>query len=131
MSDAEALLAQATEVLERGGGYGNRAACWIARAALESALDDHLQAKNHGADRATMRSKLTILHVALGSDSQTASKAEYAWSRLSWACHHHAFQLSPGVTEVRDLIDLVAAIEERTHNSGEKGHGQAPRQVKS
>jgi len=110
VSDTTSLLSDATVILERGGPYGNRAACWIARAALESAVDDILEAERLAAPAATMRSKLTILYVAL-EGSQTAGRAEYAWNRLSWACHHHAFQLSPSATEVRDLIELAAAIE--------------------
>jgi len=74
---------------------------------LETAVDDLLSDKNCAADRATMRSKLTILQIAFASRADVAERAEYAWSRLSRACHHHAYELSPSVVEVGHLLQLV------------------------
>jgi hypothetical protein len=110
VSTSASLLEQASSVLEGAGGHSNRAACWIARAALESAVDDLLDTTNTPAPDATMRSKLTVLQVASGVDSTIPGQADYAWNGLSRACHHHAFELSPTATEVRHLIAVVAGL---------------------
>ena len=110
MSTPGFLLDQASAVLHGSAAHSNRAACWIARAALEQAVDDLLAARRLGADEATMRSKLTVLQVAFEQDSDIPAQAEHAWSRLSQACHHHAFELAPSATEVRHLIELVAQV---------------------
>ena len=111
MSDSAALLTQASAVLADATPYSNRAACWIARAALESAVDELLVSRQRTATDATMRSKLTVLQVACASDQpDLAVRAEYAWSGLSQACHHHAFELTPAGSEVRHLIELVAGL---------------------
>jgi hypothetical protein len=107
------LLDQASAVLEGASdAHSNRAACWIARAALESAVDDLLDTQQRSAPDASMRSKLTVLQVAFAQDSDVPARAEYAWNRLSQACHHHAFELAPTATEVRHLIGLVAGLSD-------------------
>lgn len=60
-----------------------------------------------------MRSKLTVLQVAYEQDPDVVLQAEYAWNALSRACHHHAFELTPSGSEVRHVIDLVAALIDR------------------
>lgn len=110
MSNAASLLEQASTVLSEATGYSNRAACWIARAALESAVDDLLATRGRSASEASMRSKLSVLQVAYEHEPDVAVRAEYAWSVLSQACHHHAFELTPAALEVRHLIELVAAL---------------------
>ena len=78
---------------------------------MESAVDDLLDTKHRSAPDATMRSKLTVLQVAFGKDDDDLlARADYAWSGLSQACHHHAFELAPTVTEVRHLIQLVGML---------------------
>jgi hypothetical protein len=51
-------------------------------------------------------------------DQEAARDASYAWSALSRACHHHAYELPPTASELRALIDLTrrvaAAIESAT-----------------
>lgn len=111
MSSPASLLEQASAVLDGAtDAHSNRAACWIARAALEKAVDDLLTAQQRSAPDASMRSKLTVLQVAFEQDNDVPARAEYAWSRLSQACHHHAFELSPNATEVRHLIGLVEML---------------------
>jgi hypothetical protein len=105
------LLEQATSVLAETTSYSNRAACWIARAALESTVDVLLASQDRDAAKATMRSKLTVLQVALEkTHPQVPALAEYAWNGLSLACHHHAFELTPAASEVQHLIDLVTKL---------------------
>ena len=110
VSTPEALLDQAAAVLEDPTAHSNRGACWIARAALESAVDELLEDRNCSATDASMRSKLTLLQATSDPDDDLAGRAEYAWSRLSQACHHHAFELSPTASEVRQLMGIVAAL---------------------
>ncbi len=134
MISAESLLEQATVVLAEATPYSNRAACWIARAALESAVDDLLASQDRDAAEATMRSKLTVLQVAYwNSQANVPAVAEYAWSGLSQACHHHAFELTPAASEVQHLIDLVRKLADTAphprvtpdHNPT-VGHGSKP-----
>jgi hypothetical protein len=117
MSTAESLLEQASSVLAKGNVHSNRAACWIARAALESAVDDLLANRSREAPTATMRSKLTVLEVAFEKeDASVPTLAEYAWSGLSRASHHHAFELTPPFSEVQHLIGLVRQLADTAAN---------------
>ena len=107
---ASALLEQASAVLHAGGPHANRAACWIGRAALESAVAELIESRQRPAPEATMRSKLGVLQVAFEGEPEIASRAEYVWNSLSRVCHHHAFELSPAASEVRHLLQLVATL---------------------
>lgn len=110
MTLSTTLLDQAYAVLESGDAHSNRAACWIARAALESVVDELLEGRRRAAPGATMRSRLTVLEVAYDHDPEVPALAQYAWTGLSKASHHHAFELSPGVVEVKHLIGLVRQL---------------------
>lgn len=110
MNDAASLLEQASGVLREATAYSNRAACWIARAALEARVDVLLNERKRNAPEASMRSKLTVLQVAYEDAPVIALRAEYAWSRLSLACHHHAFELTPAAPEVQHLIEVVKTL---------------------
>jgi hypothetical protein len=46
-----------------------------------------------------MRSRLIVIRALY--DEETAALAEIAWTGLSSLCHHHAFELTPTVTEAR------------------------------
>jgi|tagenome__1003787_1003787.scaffolds.fasta_scaffold20612715_2 hypothetical protein len=52
-----------------------------------------------------MRSRLAVLH-ALDQTGFNRT-AEYAWNALSRACHHHAYELSPTISELRHLHSKV------------------------
>lgn len=110
MSNSGDLLNQALAVLEDPTAHSNRGACWIARAALESAVAELLQGRNCNAPDASMRSKLTLLQATSDPEDDLPGRAEYAWSRLSQACHHHAFELSPTASEVRQLMGIVETL---------------------
>ena len=120
MSNAAALLKQASAVLADPSGYSNRAACWIARAALECAVDDLLAVRARGAPDATMRSKLAVLQVACEHEMEIAASAEYAWNHLSRACHHHAFELTPAISEVHHMIVLVSSLVGRSADEAQR-----------
>lgn len=112
MTSASGLLEQASDVLQRAAPHSNRAACWITRAALERAVDDLLEARRLSAAAASMRSKLIVLQVAFEQDGDLAALADHAWTRLSRACHHHAFELAPSATEVQHLMEMVTRVSQ-------------------
>ncbi len=88
-----------------------RAACWLARAALEDALLGLLRDRGCDPGRASARSLLTCLQSLYGDDDpDLVLRAEYAWSGLSAASHLHAYELTPTLAEVCHLIDLVTAL---------------------
>ncbi|QFS89941.1 hypothetical protein FIV07_04230 [Mycobacterium sp. THAF192] len=55
-----------------------------------------------------MRTKLAVLRSL--DDEEAADAAAKAWSRLSSACHVHAFELQPSASEVQHLCGLVASL---------------------
>ena len=110
-----ALIEQARELLERAGPgepHAARAACWVARSALEDELRSLLRVKGADVEGANMRSVLVALRVVAGDDPGVTLRAEYAWARLSDASHHHAYELAPTLGEARALVDLVEWIAE-------------------
>ena len=46
--------------------------------------------------------RLSCLEGAYVDDRGLTFKAEFAWNRLSEACHQHAYQLAPTYTEAKD-----------------------------
>lgn len=106
---AAATLAEATRVLEGDHPQRSRMAAWLARSALERAVRDSLTGHGLEPGEASMRSLLTCLGRV---DDAMGGRAEYAWAQLSSACHHHAYELAPTVTEVRGWIEQVHVISE-------------------
>lgn len=93
-------------------------ACWLARTALEDVITELLSIKGVLADRASERARLSCLESVYAEDRTVAHRAEYAWNRLSDACHQHAYQLAPTYPEVMHLVDLVdelGRLAERRH----------------
>jgi hypothetical protein len=105
------LLDLAEEQLAMGDGNANRRACWLARSAMEERLDALLTARTiDPGPLASTRSKLSCLEAAYADEPGLANRAQYLWSRLSEACHQHAYQLSPTYGEVTDLVAQVAEL---------------------
>jgi len=104
------LVEKARQQLESPDPYSLRRACWLARTALEGVIADLLKAEDVSADRASERAKLSCLEGIYIGDRVFVHKAEYAWSRLSEACHQHAYQLAPTYLEVRHLVGLVEEL---------------------
>ena len=107
MSD---LLASARHQLQSSEPHSLRRACWLARAALEVKIDELLSARGVAATAASERAKLSCLEGVYSDDRTLARRAEYVWSRLSEACHQHAYELSPAYAEVAHLIELVSEV---------------------
>jgi hypothetical protein len=88
-----------------------RMACWLLRSVLEQTVRDLLDAR--GADVGHASGRVTLICLsALYADTSPdlAYDAEKTWARLSHAVHHHAYELSPTLTEVQDLAGTVADI---------------------
>lgn len=104
-------LARAERMLTNGLTGSSRMAAWLARAALEDGVVQRLDRLGHDTRLASMRSRLTCLFVL---DDECAADAEFAWNRLSGACHQHAFELAPNASEVRALLAQVQRVVEKT-----------------
>lgn len=111
---------RATELLANPRLRGNNArlaALW-ARLELDASVNTVLADHGWNIDGATMRSKLLCLRVAQPTIAEAASSARHG---LSAACHHHAYELAPTVSEVEDLIGLVAEVRAAAvHGDGER-----------
>lgn len=103
-SDAEALLARADKLLDSPDrtvlGNSARLAAFLARQAVEDLIDARC-ADLTGVQVVvgTARAKLAVLK---SLDKTPAGPALIdAWHQLTGFCHHHAYELSPTVAEVR------------------------------
>ena len=108
--NADALLDQAERILHGTSPNRNRMACWLARSGLEEVVRSRLIELGVLTGAASMRSLLTCLEVATADEPSVAQRAEYAWSRLSSSCHHHAYELTPTATEAERLIGVVRGL---------------------
>lgn len=106
------LLALAVAQLGQGDPHANRRAAWFARAALEDVVDELLAERQLTVnERASGRAKLSCLEALYRDDHpDLVAHAEYAWARLSEACHQHAYELTPTYIEVRHLVELVGDL---------------------
>lgn len=91
-------------------GSSARLAAFLARQALEDLVDERCRALGADVPEANMRSKLVVLRSL--DTPERADAAAMAWNRLSNLCHHHAYELAPTVSEVRDLCGVVAVLLE-------------------
>lgn len=108
------LIEQARDLLSGQGfvpQHSVRAACWVARAALEQRVRELLLAKGLEPGDASMRTLLSCLESAYGAtDPGLVAHAEYAWAGLSRASHHHSYELAPVLSEAQHLVDLVGRV---------------------
>jgi hypothetical protein len=85
----------------------SKIAAFLIRQALEAEVDAYceflIMPMSHPV---RMRSRLAVLHAL--DQHGLARIAENAWNALSRACHHHAYELSPTVSELRYLHSEVA-----------------------
>lgn len=91
----------------------SRAACLITRQALELIVDALLANRQFACPDASTRTRMICLAVAYEKDGdRVGHRAETAWRRLSAACHHHAYELSPTRGETKALLEEVAWLDE-------------------
>lgn len=89
--------------------WAPRAAAIMARSHLEGVVVESCRRVGADVPEASMRSRLIIWR-QLGDDAQAVEMASLAWAGLSQACHQHAYELTPAVSEIRHLLGLVAAV---------------------
>jgi hypothetical protein len=89
-----------------------RAAALLARQALEAALIELWSRTHPGIERASMRCQLLCLPSFL-SDRELAGRAAHAWVALTFACHHHPYELPPTAEELDRWLDVVEAMIQR------------------
>ena len=109
------MLEAARLQLKQSDPHANRRAAWFARAAAEDAITELLAAKQlDPGPQANGRTLLSCVEALYrDEDPDIASRAQYAWSRLSEACHQHAYELTPTHSEVAHLVSLVETLTEK------------------
>ncbi|WP_063044247.1 hypothetical protein [Nocardia pseudovaccinii] len=105
------LLTLAAAQVSRQSPHSNRIAAWLARTALEQIVDELLRAKGINPGRASSRARLACLEIAYRDERDVPFRSQYAWTRLSEACHQHAYQLSPTYQEVQHLLEIVRSLQ--------------------
>jgi hypothetical protein len=114
---AEQVLVDPSDALF---GCWARASALLARQSLETAMDDLWRKRAPIVRQCSTTAQLLVLPSYL-RDQDAARDAAYAWSALSRACHHHAYELPPTASEMRSLIRLTrrvaASIEAMTDAS--------------
>lgn len=111
MTSPAVLLWNAQQLLDgtlETGQSPARLSAFLARQALELTITQRCADRGADITFATTASKLVVLRAL--TNAETGDAAATAWSALSNACHHHAYELSPTVGEVRHLCKLVAQL---------------------
>jgi hypothetical protein len=114
--DHLSLVTVARDLLERPdpttAGLWPRAAALLTRQALEASLDQLWRARAPGVELASARAQLLCLPKYLG-DPALAGRVSYAWTGLSRACHHHAYELPPSSSELANWVGIVEELSGR------------------
>jgi hypothetical protein len=107
------LLALADGLLRRTdpttAGLWPRASALLALAALEASVLRLWQRRALDLQGCSMRTQLICLRSYL-EDARLAARAGHAWSALSRACHHHAYELGPTAGELQSWFAVVGEL---------------------
>jgi hypothetical protein len=97
----EQRLHHAERLLGRSGVWA-RCAVWLVRLALEHALDRLWRSCRPELARCSMRAQL----LALGKfrSPEVTRRVTELWDALSWAAHHHPYELAPTSQEIRGWL---------------------------
>ena len=110
--DARRRLAVADRILHEPdlveAGAWPRACTWLIRLALEHALDDYWEIRRPDVGRANRRAQL--LTMARTVDPDLGRHATELWHQLSRAAHHHAYELAPTASELREWHNGVGLV---------------------
>jgi hypothetical protein len=90
-------------------GLWPRASALLARQALEAAVHRLWEHRTLDLQGCSMRVQLICLRTYLG-DVDLAARTGHAWSALSRACHHHAYELAPTAAELRGWFSVVEEL---------------------
>ncbi len=113
MTDVSKTLKNARDILNDKGGNAHgraRGACLIARQALESAVENHIEAAYGKIDRPSFTTQLIVIEqMSLDKPAQhaLARRMAWTWSALSSACHAHGYPLEPTHEEVERWIETI------------------------
>ena len=103
----EDLIDTASDLLSRtdakSKGIWPRAAAHLCRQALEAGLATFWANRVPGLEQNSMRAQLACLSVYV-DEEDLAGRVGYTWAALSAACHHHVYELAPGLTELSSWI---------------------------
>ncbi len=106
LAAADRLL---VEVVPGARGTWPRAAAWLMRLALETALNRFWTTVSpQVAECRSRRAQLLLLREHVSAD--LARRADYAWAALSRAGHHHSYELALSATELNSLRAEVQAV---------------------
>ena len=110
----------ADRLLRRGdpttAGLWPRASALLALQALEAGLLRLWERRAIDLQGCSMRTQLICLRSYL-EDARLAARAGHAWSALSRACHHHAYELAPTSGELHSWFSVVNELIERVELS--------------
>jgi hypothetical protein len=93
-------------------GLWPRASALLALQALEASLLRLWHRRALDLQGCSMRTQLICLRSYL-EDAKLAARTGHAWSALSRACHHHAYELGPTAGELRSWFSVVSELVER------------------
>ena len=120
--DLHDLLAMADGLLRRAdpttAGLWPRASALLALHALEASLLRLWESRGLDLQGCSMRTQLICLRSYL-EDAKLAARTGHAWSALSRACHHHAYELGPTAGELRSWFSVVSELVQRVGPSSE------------
>ena len=108
LEHGRALIAQPLPEL---AGVWQRTAAFLARQALEIAVQNSLSERAPGAEAASARAQFLCLPSYVSTP--VAQEAAFLWGVLSRACHQHPYELSPTSEE---LVRWLAAVERVVRN---------------
>ena len=114
--DPRSLLDAASRLLGRAepgtAGLWPRASALLGLQALESTLLRLWTRRALDLHGCSLRTQLICLRSYL-DDAPLAARAGHAWSALTRACHHHAYELAPTSTELESWLSAVGELLER------------------
>jgi hypothetical protein len=114
--DPGELLDMAGRLLRRAdpatAGLWPRASSILALRALEATLVRLWERRALDLRGCSTPTQLICLRSYL-QDAKLAARAGHAWSALSRACHHHAYELAPTSTELQSWFSAVAELVEK------------------
>jgi hypothetical protein len=90
-------------------GLWPRASALLALQALELSLLRLWERRTLDLQGCSMRTQLICLRSYL-DDTRLAARTGHAWSALSRACHHHAYELAPTSTELQSWFSVVGEL---------------------
>ncbi len=120
LAEADRLLAT---VVPGTRGRWPRSCAWLIRLALEKTLDSYWARVLPEAAECGMRPQLLLLPAYAGSD--IAERARDAWMGLARATHHHAYELAPTATELRNWHRVVTQLDADLKSSQTPGGREA------